>query len=55
MRGIVDGVASNHEADRGHVETRGVVGIGVADIDWDNLVTFKVECPAIQPFSGGEL
>ena len=43
MRAIVDGVARDHEANRGHVQACGVIGIGVADIDWDDLVAFKVE------------
>ena len=55
MRAVVDGVARDHETDRGQVEAGGVVGIGVADIDRDNLVTFKIERPAIQPFSGDEI
>jgi hypothetical protein len=55
VRAVVDGVARDHEADRGQVEAGGVVGIGVADIDRDDLATFKVERPAIRPFSDGEL
>ena len=53
MRAVVDGVARDYEADRGHVEAGGVVGVGVAYINRDNLVTFKVKRPAIHPFSGG--
>ena len=54
MRSIVDGVARDHQADRGHVQAGRVVGIGVADIDRDDLVAFKVERSAFQPFGGDE-
>jgi hypothetical protein len=45
MRAIVDGVARDHEADRGDVQAGRLIGIGVADIDRDDLVAFKVEPP----------
>ena len=54
MRAIVDGVARDHETDRGHVQAGRVVGIGVADIDRDDLVVFKVERSAFQPLGGDE-
>jgi hypothetical protein len=52
MRAIVDGVARDHEIDRGYVQAGRVIGIGVADVD--GLVAFKVECCAFQPFGGDE-
>lgn len=55
MRAVVDGIARDHEADRRHVKAGGVVSIGVANIDRDNLVTFKVECRVIQSFGGNEI
>jgi hypothetical protein len=55
MRAVVDGVVRDHGTDRGHVEAGGVVGIGVANINRDNLVTFKVKRPAIQAFGGDEI
>ena len=54
MRAVVDGVARDNEADRGHVEAGRVIGIGMADIDRDDLVTFKVEGSAFQPFGRDE-
>ena len=33
MRAVVDGIARDHEADRGHVEAGGVVRIGVAELE----------------------
>ena len=51
MRAIVDGVASDHETNARHMEAGGVVGICVAKIDRDKLVTFKVKRPSNQPFS----
>jgi hypothetical protein len=55
MRAVVDGVARDHETDRGQVEAGGVVGISVADIDRNNLVTLKVKRPAVQPLSRNEI
>ena len=54
MRAIVDGVACDHEADRGHVQAGGLIGIGVADINRDDFVAFKGECSAFQPLGGDE-
>ena len=54
MRAVVDGVARDHEANRGHVQAGRVIGIGVADIDRNDLVTFKVEGSAFEPLGGDE-
>jgi hypothetical protein len=55
MRAIVDGVASDDEADRWHVTARCVIGVGVSNVHGDNRVAFNVEGAAIQYFGSEKL
>ena len=55
MRAIVDGVASDDEVDRWHVNARCVIGVGVSNVHGDNRVAFNVEAAVIQCFGSDKL
>ena len=42
MYAVVGGVAGDDQADGGHVQHRGVVGVGMSDFDRDQLLAFQV-------------
>jgi hypothetical protein len=54
MSGVVDGITCDDQGDRRHLETIGVIGIGMADIDRDNLVALKFERRVGQSFRNGQ-
>jgi hypothetical protein len=54
MSAVVDGITCDDESDRWHVETGGVIGVGMADIDRNDLVAFKLESGLIEPLRNSQ-
>ena len=54
MCGVVDSYACDNESDRWHMEAGRVIGIGMPDIDSDDIVAFKFKCWLMKSLRNGQ-